>query len=263
LCVKEEDGSWTNMPWALLLRSSHEDHLGRPTHCALVHGGLNIFIEGPIIKKAMAQHHNALEGFTGWYTNETCNVPWLTEKIVGEPITGPSVVRAVSMCGLLATVLNCVGTRMNMPFGGYGLTGVCLDSCAVLEKALLGTISSFPLLNINRFHMHAIREARSFLDALITSGDSRAADMKAVLASMESLPSDNAATPSNASDTARRIIATTPETMPFKVMERSVDACKAIIAESQQRQKDLSQHDDLTVPYNPLVFAHIGSRIEA
>merc|ERR1719343_1384398 len=60
LCVKEDDGTWTNIPWALLLRSGHEDSQGRPTHCVLNHGGFHLVVDGPLLK-CECGHHIAID----------------------------------------------------------------------------------------------------------------------------------------------------------------------------------------------------------
>jgi len=232
LCIKEDDGSWTNIPWAIVLRSGYEDKHRRPTHCFLNHGGVNLNIEGPIVTKCSTQHHSALDGFCGWYTNENCNVPWLAEKItMGDPILGEECVKAARMCGLYAAAQNMCATKMHLPGGGYALLGVCLDSTAVVEHVLTGHMNSYPCLHVGRFHMHGIREAQLFLKTLRDRGDSRADDMQKVVDAMYQLPTDLGATPSRAADAARRIIMCTPKSVPFKIMERSLEACKTILAE--------------------------------
>merc|ERR1712194_465031 len=83
LCVKEDDGTWTNIPLGLCLRTGYEDETQNPAYAFLLHGGYNIDMTGPIfgIKKLKIEHNMALDGMVGWYTNEQVNVPWLYDEV--------------------------------------------------------------------------------------------------------------------------------------------------------------------------------------
>lgn len=46
---------------------------------------------------------------------------------------------------------------MNLPFGGYGVLGVCNDSAALIDFALRGETNMYPLISTGRFLMHSAR----------------------------------------------------------------------------------------------------------
>ena len=58
------------------------------------------------------------------------------------------------MCGE-----NSVGSRLRLPLGGYGLSGVCTDSPAAVEFALLGTTGVYPILGIGGYKSHVVGRA--------------------------------------------------------------------------------------------------------
>jgi hypothetical protein len=48
LCVKEKDGSWTNVPLAVFLESGYEDKDGMMAPVMMPHSGLDMIISGPL-----------------------------------------------------------------------------------------------------------------------------------------------------------------------------------------------------------------------
>ena len=51
LCVKEDDGSWSNIPLAAFLESGYEDKESRMAPAAMPHSGIDVFISGPLAGK--------------------------------------------------------------------------------------------------------------------------------------------------------------------------------------------------------------------
>lgn len=229
---------WTNIPIGVVLRSGYEDSTGRPAHAMLTHGGLDLDVSaGPILggTPCAVQHYHAIDGFCGWYANHNKDVPWLRDDIkLGDRFVGPDAIRAVRLAGLVAVTLNEVATRLNFPHGGYGLTGVCLDSTSVVEMAMKGETSVYPNLSVGRFYAHAIRNARTVRSRLKVdpaTDPTVASDMDAVVDAMLRLPNDVASSPSGAADAARRMLRCMPSSMPFKVLEESRDVLMRILEE--------------------------------
>eukprot|EP00536_Pseudo-nitzschia_multiseries_P014609 jgi/Psemu1/215284/e_gw1.735.18.1 len=48
-CVKEKDGSWTNIPLAFFFRTGYESAKQRPAYFYPLHGGVDLKIEGPLV----------------------------------------------------------------------------------------------------------------------------------------------------------------------------------------------------------------------
>jgi hypothetical protein len=55
-------------------------------------------------------------------------------------------VQAGKLAGLLGDVINDSAADQHLAMGGYGVTGVCNDSIAVLQQALAGRVTAYPLL---------------------------------------------------------------------------------------------------------------------
>lgn len=235
-CIKEDDGTWTNIPWAIVLRSGYEDRHRRSAYSFLNHGGTTLDVEGPIMTCCVA-HHIAIDGFVGWYTTENFDVPWLSEIQVGDYLSPDDTIRAVRFCGLYAAGLNFCARRCRLPAGGYGLFGVCLDSTAIIEKALFGKVNTYPCMHIGRFRMHAVRDLRDLLATFEARKDDRVEDMRKIVQCKLDLPNDACATPLDGPDAARRMIQCMPRQMPFKIMHESVEACKDILAEAEEMAK--------------------------
>lgn len=119
--------------------------------CFVLSLGLDLDISGPLFgtndqgKSSWCniQHYTAIEGMCGWHSNHTPKAPWMTDVDYCEPFRGKEAVRAVRMAALSAIVLNTVGTELNLPNGGYGLTGVCNDVAALIEYAMRCVVVCF------------------------------------------------------------------------------------------------------------------------
>ncbi|EEC48277.1 predicted protein [Phaeodactylum tricornutum CCAP 1055/1] len=235
LCVKEGDGSFSNIPLACFLESGYEDKDGNMASVAMPHSGLDMDIKGPLIGKrtdgsdgmCSIQHFIAVDGFCGWHSNHNAEVPWLRGVECGHRVTGTKAVRATRLAGLYANVLNGLATDLDLPRGGYGLTAVCNDSAAVIEQCLYGTNSIYPMTSIGRFMMRTARYVSDFREKLEGYGgmEEELEDLCAILNAMKKLPSDINASPTNAESAARRILHTLPPDMGFQMM---VD-CKKIM----------------------------------
>jgi hypothetical protein len=51
LCVKEKDGTWSNIPLSVFLESGYEDKHGRAAPAMMPHSGLDMYIKGPLAGK--------------------------------------------------------------------------------------------------------------------------------------------------------------------------------------------------------------------
>lgn len=143
-CVKEDDGSWTNIPIAFFFRTGFEDRNGKPAYFAAPHGGLDMKIRGPLVGEGNncdIQFYVAIEGLCGWHSNHNADVPWIRAVATTDVYSGDMALRAVRMAGLLGVTFNALATevrkstsllvliwptslpnikhsQMNLPFGG-------------------------------------------------------------------------------------------------------------------------------------------------
>ena len=184
LCVKEEaNEQWTNIPFGYFLQTGLSDSNGNDAYICLPHSGLSLEISsGPIIHNnndanINIQHYMAIEGLCGWHSNHCANVPWILS------ITCPNTTRhnmdaltSVRIATWQAIIMNTVGTKYDLPHGGYGLTGVCNDSAAQMECAIAsnGTTTTthiYPLSFQGKFAMFTLRMANEIRQTLSNRND--------------------------------------------------------------------------------------------
>jgi hypothetical protein len=189
----------------------------------------------------------AIDGLCGWHSNHhVANVPWI-QTTDCSPIwqNDKMVIDSVRTAGLLAVIINTVGTKYHLPFGGYGLTGVCNDSAALIEYALSGTTNVYPLTFNGKFAMHNLRVARDLYRTLERQRDGSSTHgsdpVSADLASLErligatmNLFSDTNTLPSEAADQCRRYLFCQPKDAPFSLTVQSRKVIEAV-----QRELDM------------------------
>jgi hypothetical protein len=107
------------------------------------------------IRSSAATRAPRLDSVVKWYqgTHSTGFIPFNVNR---EPEwrgrtrsalwTGDDALRAAQLAGLMSDVINDAARGKGMMLAGYGVTGVCNDSVAIVQKALGGTVVSYPLL---------------------------------------------------------------------------------------------------------------------
>ena len=216
LSVEEEDGSWKNIPVGLLLRTGYESADRRPSYYHLLHGGLDLKLEGPLVgrNKCDVQFYMAIDGMCGWHSNHNPDFPWQSLNPTTDAYRREDALKAVRLCGIVACVYNQIGTEMELPFGGYGLIGVCNDTVALVDRAVRGETDIYPLMTTGRFLSHTAAFLTNYHDRMVAgggSGDGGDARMEAaardvlLLASAAfGMESDIHCAPNEIADVARR-----------------------------------------------------------
>lgn len=246
LCVKENDGSWSNIPLGIFLESGYEDKDGNMAPCMMPHSGLDLIIKGPLAGKRgdgteselRLQHFIGIEGFCGWRAHANPEVPFNEAIEMGERLKGDDVERSVRICALYASTLNGLATKLGLPFGGYGLTAVCNDSAAVIQYVFHGESSIYPMTSIGRFMQRTMRYAQELRNELskLDGMEEEAEDLCAVVNAMKKIPSDINASPSNAAGAASRMLATMQPKMQFLLNKDSKRVMESILEEENLEQ---------------------------
>jgi hypothetical protein len=114
-------------------------------------------------------------------------------------------------------VLNETGTELELPFGGYGLTGVCNDSAALLDQVLEGTTNLQPLVTTGRFMIHLMRRFSKLRNRLEGKRNlnKEFSDIKKMIKAAQEIESDLNTTPGHLKSAARRIKHCMPFGSPF------------------------------------------------
>jgi len=247
MCIKEKDGSYTNVPLGVFLESGFEDKNGRMAPAMLPHSGLDMKISGPLAgtrkdgtpSELALQHFIGIEGYCGWHPHANAVVPFNEAVPAGTPLSGEQAVRGVCLAGLYANVMNGLATELRLPFGGYGVTAVCNDSAAILQQCLYGETTIYPLTSIGRFAQRTMRYAQTMRDNLANSENEfqkEIADLDAIVQAMRSLPSDINASPTNSKSAAKRMLHTLQPKLPFVLMHDAEEVMESILDEEERQQ---------------------------
>ena len=214
LCVKEEDGSFSNIPVCAQLRTGVEDTSeARPSYFVAPHGGMELNITGPLIgttNYCAVQFYVSAEGFTGFFANQDVDVPFLERIPLSRMYTNREAVTAIRMAAMVAHVFNSVGTDMNLPYGGYGILGMCNDSSTLIDYAIRGETSSYPLLATGRYLNHIFNYLVSLKEALENDSEmlKTISDLEMLIKASIEMPNDLHISPSTICDSAERFAAT-------------------------------------------------------
>jgi hypothetical protein len=230
LCVKEREG-WTNIPCAIFLRSGYESKDGRPAHYVMPHGGMDLHIAGPLIGKDSKgkdrncdiQFYMAIEGMCGWHSNHNARVPWLQDVSTAQIYTIPQTLLAMKLAGILAVTFNAIGTEMDLPYGGYGILGVCNDTAALLDFAVRGETNMFPLVSTGRFMIRSGRRLIQMYQNIhsLEGGGSVGQDIGRLIAACCKIPSDLQASPVNLINSSKRFLGSQPKLLCFQLEQES------------------------------------------
>ncbi len=145
------DGTWHQIPLALPYRTGLLRH-GLEIESLLPHCCLELELQPPeAAEPVLLQYYQGSEGLNGWAAMNDLDRPWQNDRGNGTvAYPGPAFEAehldlALDLCDLMAAVHNSTAAAGQLRFGGYGALGFCIDSTALLEQALTGRSSLFPL----------------------------------------------------------------------------------------------------------------------
>ncbi len=187
LHTQAPDGTLLDVPAPLFVKTGIKDENGEEAVVPAVHSELVLRIrrsdntEGPGLD-ADVRWFQGISG-TGFFPDGLFQEPsWSggTERPVG---TGDQAIEAIHLAGLMSDTINDSAGDQDLWLGGYGVTGVCNDSVAVIEHAMTGRNLSYPLMMQDDVLMPELEDR---LDA----GGPNTAMYERLLDSIETLPND-------------------------------------------------------------------------
>lgn len=242
----EGEREWSHIPLACFARSGYESHDARPAHVMFPHGGIDLSIKsGPLVgknQKCDIQFYMAIEGLCGWHSNHNPEVPWLQNTGSTDIYNKEQTLMVVKLAALLAVTFNAMGTEMNLPFGGYGVLGVCNDTAALLDYAVRGTTSTHPLISTGRYLMHTARRLlrlHNSFEALDGNHKESINGIRRLIAATCNIPSDLHASPSNVIDATNRLLAGQPKDLCFQLEVESKQIMTTLKNKYEQFQHEL------------------------
>jgi hypothetical protein len=144
LKTRAPDGRLLDVPAPLMVRTGCTDAQGNEAAVPAVHSELRIAIRGSALNADIRWFQGVHT--TGFVPTGLFETPaWLGNKVV-DTLTGRQAQKAVEMAGLFNDVIDTAARTNNLKDEGYGITGVCNDSVAIIQHALTGRATGFPLI---------------------------------------------------------------------------------------------------------------------
>ncbi len=149
LKTKAPDGSILDVPAAVLVKTGITDAAGNEAVVPGVHSEVVFRVRsGPSTKG------EKLDGDIKWYQGVPntgffpCDLmrksTW-TGAVEVAHLDQAKALEAISLAAALGDVIQDVGRQLNLAMSGYGVTGVCNDSVAVIQQATTGRATGYPL----------------------------------------------------------------------------------------------------------------------
>lgn len=209
---------WLDVPAPLMVRTGIHDAQGHEAIVPACHSEMHIQLQsGPDTKgpklDSEVRFFQGTDG-TGFFPADGFADPSWCGRIKSDAVTGDAAVHAAQLAGLLTNVVNGSAQRNHLWAGGYGVTGVCNDSVAVVEHAITGKVTEYPLLMKDSYVLGEINRE------LPRSSAKDAQGLRELASSVQAVPNDLAP---NASQTARAL-ASMPWTAGNEPLQSSVEA---------------------------------------
>jgi hypothetical protein len=183
--------AYVDVPAPLMLKTGVKDAQGHEAVVPAAHSEMIVDVSGgpasgPALDSSL-KYYQGTSG-TGFFANGSMADPaWLGRVHHGDPLTGAQAAKAIDTAGAFADVVHQTAQRLNLYADGYGITGVCNDSVAVVQQALTGHADEYPLL-MNDSVLYG--ELKKHL------GQSSDPTYQSILKAIKDLPSDTRANPS-------------------------------------------------------------------
>ena len=214
---------WQQIPLAVPYRTGLLDANGEEIRALLPHCSLEMELQppNPEADTVLVQYYQGTEGLNGWAALNDQHRPWQNDRSNGsvayptDELRDQPLEEALDLCELMGAVHNSEAQFSDLHGGGYGALGFCIDSTALVELAITGTTSLFPLSLGDLWRQRLLRQLQHLLDAGLEAPDS---SVERYRISLEQLPQDLFHTSSSRSDAQRRLRLSQPRHSPFALV---------------------------------------------
>ena len=213
---------WTQIPLAVPYRTGLQETNQKELHALLPHACLEMELQPPENETVLLQYYQGTEGFNGWAAMNDLNRPWQNGRSNGTVRYAPTIFRdrqladAVELCELMGAIHNSEASMENLHLGGYGAIGFCIDSTALLEQALTGQTSLFPLTLGGLWRERLCTQLERLLEHNMRPKDEAVDRYKQALKAM---PQDIYHNSNTRKDAKRRLLASQPKCSPFLLIQ--------------------------------------------
>ncbi len=188
----------------LMVKTGLKDASGKEAVVPAVHSEMVITIkagpnaQGPKLDATTRYFQGT--GGTGFFPADVHAEPAWLGKVSHGTLTGAQAQKAIGLAAAFTDVVEDTARRLNLYADGYGLTGVCNDSVAVVQQAVMGRADQYPLMMHDDLLLGELKKRLSDGDP---TGDS---SYRALKKAISDLPSDARPNPSQ----QRRALASIP-----------------------------------------------------
>lgn len=218
---------WLQVPLALPLRTGLLEPLaaggeGREAMTLLPHASLELELQDPGGEGLLLQYYQGSEGLCGWEGLNDLQRPWQndrnngTVRWLGPAFEGESLRALIDLCELMALVHNRAACRLGLRCGGYGSLGFCIDTTALLQQAMRGEWSLFPLLLGGIWRQRLLNETQR-CEPLCGADHAKA--LQRYRLALDQLPLDLSHHGAGRAEAWRRLRACQPQSSPFRLVQ--------------------------------------------
>jgi len=217
--LREPNADGTSCPIlaTVMIDTGYKDASGAPITVPGVHSSLRFSISGPDASGDV-DFYQGTDGTGFFAAGLNADRAYLGHQ-ESDVFTGRDVVRAAGIASRWREAVASMSSGGNLLAGGYGQTGVCNDSVALIQTMLTGRTTLYPLA-MN----HGLVDG--WLDTQIAKGGPDAAAWQRLRAGVDSLPADTAADPTQPA----RILSSLPFGPGPNAIFPGVDAARATLA---------------------------------
>jgi len=149
--LPQNNGGWSQVPLALPMRSGLLGRDGQELRSLLPHSCLELELRCHE-QVFRLQYYQGTEGLCGWEPLNDLQRPWQNDRrngtvhYLGESYRGERLLELVDLCEVIALIHNLEASDRQLPRGGYGALGFCIDSSALIQQVMEGQCQLYPVL---------------------------------------------------------------------------------------------------------------------
>jgi len=203
------------VPLVVPLRTGLTAMDGKEIVVPLSHCGVVLTIRGFEFPVEVEWYQN-VGTFTGWHTSIYRDWPWQIGTPRFHDFPREKQIDILKYATFMSLLANVASVESGLAIGGYGFLGVCLDSVALLQYAVKGSSSLFPLLQAGQGRMILLQLALRINKTLgMEIGGS---PLDALTHALLELETDIDIPPKRVKPSCERMLATLPVKSVFKLV---------------------------------------------